>query len=165
MNYRYLDSPFGRVLIAGHEMGLTWFAFARGRQRSTPLRDWIEAKRDPLLRETKQQLDAYFGGKLARFDLALDPQGTEFQKRVWKKLVAIPAGKTVSYTELARRVGRPTAFRAVGAANGQNPISVIIPCHRVVGKNGDLTGYGGGLETKRRLLELEQCMTEKRSAR
>ncbi len=164
MKYRYIDSPFGRVLIAGDEKGLTWLAFARGRQRSTPLPDWVEANRDALLRETKRQLDAYFTGKSDCFDLPLDPRGTEFQQRVWRKLVAIPFGKTVSYTELARRVGRPRAFRAVGAANGQNPVSVIIPCHRVLGKNGDLTGYGGGLETKRRLLELEQCTTEKCSA-
>lgn len=165
MKYRQIDSPFGRVLIAGGEQGLTWLAFARGRQRSTPLPDWIEASRDGLLRETKRQLDAYFAGKCDRFDLPLNPHGTDFQKSVWKKLVAIPCGKTVSYTELARRVGRPGAFRAVGAANGQNPISVIIPCHRVLGKNGDLTGYGGGLDTKRRLLELERCTTEKRFAR
>lgn len=165
MNYRYIDSPFGRVLIAGDEKGLTWVAFVRGRQRSTPLTEWVEAKRDALLRETQRQLDAYFAGRSAGFDLPLDPRGTVFQRRVWRKLVAIPFGKTISYTDLARRVGRPTAIRAVGAANGQNPVSVIIPCHRVLGKNGDLTGYGGGLETKRRLLELERCTMEKRSAR
>ena len=98
-------------------------------------------------------------------DLPLAPQGTAFQKRVWKKLISIPYGKTISYSELARRIGRPDTFRAVGAANGQNPISVIIPCHRVLGKNGDLTGYGGGLATKRGLLELERCTKQKRSER
>jgi methylated-DNA-[protein]-cysteine S-methyltransferase len=144
-------------LIAGDEKGLTWLAFARGRQRSTPLPEWVAASGDALLSETQRQLDAYFAGKIARFDLPLNPRGTEFQKRVWKTLVAIPFGQTISYTELAQRVGRPTAIRAAGAANGQNPVSVIIPCHRVLGKNGDLTGYGGGLDAKRRLLELEGC--------
>ncbi len=165
MKYRYLDSAFGRVLVAGDGDSLRWLSFTRSRQKATSLSEWTEDNRNTLLREAGRELDAYFAGKRERFDLPLDPQGTAFPKRVWKKLVSIPYGKTVSYSELARRIGRPGAFRAVGAANGQNPISVIIPCHRVLGKNGDLTGYGGGLDMKRRLLELERWSKEKRSER
>ena len=165
MNYRYFDSPFGRILIAGDGESLQWLSFTRGRQKATSLSKWTQNDRDAVLRETARQLDQYFAGKRKLFELPLDPPGTQFQRRVWRKLVAIPYGKTLSYSELARRVGKPEAFRAVGAANGQNPISVIIPCHRVLGKNGDLTGYGGGLPLKRRLLELEGCTTGKRSAR
>ena len=165
MKYRYLDSPFGRVLVAGDGDSLQWLSFTTGRQKATSLSEWTEDNRDTLLREAGRELEAYFAGKRERFDLPLAPQGTAFQKRVWKKLVSIPYGKTVSYSELARRIGRPGAFRAVGAANGQNPISVIIPCHRVLGKNGDLTGYGGGLDVKRRLLELERWSNESRSER
>lgn len=165
MNYRFVESPFGRALVAGDGESLRWLAFTRGRPKARSFSTWTEDDRDPLLREAERQLDAYFAGKRERFELPLDPQGTEFQKRVWTELVAIPYGETVSYSELARRLGRPRAFRAVGAANGQNPISVIIPCHRIVGKSGDLTGYGGGLDVKRSLLELERCTKEKRSAR
>jgi len=165
MKYRFLDSRFGRVLVAGDGDSLQWLSFTTGRQKATSLSEWIEDNRNTLLREAGRELDAYFAGKRERFDLPLEPQGTAFQKRVWKKLVSIPYGKTVSYSELARRIGCPGAFRAVGAANGQNPISVIIPCHRVLGKNGDLTGYGGGLDMKRRLLELERCTNEDRSER
>jgi methylated-DNA-[protein]-cysteine S-methyltransferase len=165
MNYRFVDSPFGRVLVAGDGDSLQWLSFTRGRQKAESFSQWTENRRDAVLREAERQLDAYFKGKREQFDLPLDPRGTPFQKKVWKKLVSIPYGKTVTYSELARRVGRPEAFRAVGAANGQNPISVIIPCHRVLGKNGDLTGYGGGLHTKQRLLDLERCTKEKRSAR
>lgn len=165
MKYRYLKSPFGRVLVAGDGDSLQWLSFTRGRQKATSLSEWTEDNRDALLREAGRELAAYFAGKRERFELPLEPQGTEFQKRVWKKLVSIPYGKTLSYGELARRIGRPEAPRAVGAANGQNPISVIIPCHRLIGKNGDLTGYGGGLDMKRGLLELERCTTEKRSTR
>ena len=165
MKYRYLDSPFGRVLVAGDGDSLQWLSFTRGRQKATSLSEWTEDNRNNLLREAGRELDAYFAGKRERFALPLEPQGTAFQKRVWKKLVSIPYGKTVSYSELARRIGRSGAYRAVGAANGQNPISVIVPCHRVLGKNGDLTGYGGGLDMKRRLLELERRTKEKRSER
>jgi len=165
MKYRYLDTRFGRVLVAGDGDRLQWLSFTTGRQKATSLSEWTEDNRNTLLRETGRELEAYFAGKRERFDLPLAPQGTAFQKRVWKKLVSITYGKTVSYSELARRIGRPDAFRAVGAANGQNPISVIIPCHRVLGKNGDLTGYGGGLDRKRRLLELERRTKEKRAER
>jgi len=111
---------------------------------------------DPLLRRAAHQLDEYFAGTLQTFDLPLRPQGTEFQQAVWKALQDIPYGETASYGELARKIGQPTASRAVGLANGRNPISIVIPCHRVVGANGSLVGYGGGVERKRTLLDLEQ---------
>jgi methylated-DNA-[protein]-cysteine S-methyltransferase len=109
----------------------------------------------PPLAEARRQLDAYFAGELREFDLLLAPEGSAFQMSVWRELRRIPYGDTISYGELARRVGDPTKARAVGAANGRNPLPVIVPCHRVIGADGSLTGFGGGLERKRRLLELE----------
>jgi len=109
----------------------------------------------PVVRETMRQLAAYFAGELMEFDLPLAPKGTDFQKGVWKALVEIPYGETRSYSEIAQRVGKPAAMRAVGAANGRNPIGIIVPCHRVIGSSGKLVGYGGGLPMKRMLLDLE----------
>ena len=109
----------------------------------------------PVVRDTLRQLAAYFAGERMKFDLPLDPKGTEFQRAVWKALVGIPYGETRSYSEIARTIGRPAAVRAVGAANGSNPIAIIVPCHRVIGASGKLVGYGGGLPMKRMLLELE----------
>jgi methylated-DNA-[protein]-cysteine S-methyltransferase len=114
---------------------------------------------DPLLDELAQQLRAYFAGARRRFDLPLDPQGTPFQKRVWQHLETIPFGVTQSYRQVADAIGTPQAVRAVGAANGANPIPIVIPCHRVIGSGGRLTGYGGGLPLKKRLLELEGAWT------
>lgn len=110
---------------------------------------------DDLFREAAKQLRAYFAGELTEFDLPLAPAGTQFQQRVWAELQKIPYGSTINYGELARRVGNPKAARAAGAANGSNPISIIIPCHRVIGSNNHLTGYGGGIERKRFLLDFE----------
>jgi methylated-DNA-[protein]-cysteine S-methyltransferase len=109
----------------------------------------------PVVRETLRQLAAYFSGELRDFDLPLDPHGTEFQRAVWRALLEIPYGETRSYSEIAQRVGRPAAVRAVGSANGSNPIAIIVPCHRVIGASGKLVGYGGGLPMKRMLLDLE----------
>ena len=108
-------------------------------------------------KEPIRQLQAYFAGELENFDLPLGPQGTPFQQKVWNELCRIPYGQTISYGELAKRIGNPNASRAVGLANGSNPIPILIPCHRVIGSSGKLVGYGGGLELKRRLLELEGC--------
>jgi methylated-DNA-[protein]-cysteine S-methyltransferase len=113
----------------------------------------------PLLREAGNQLAAYFAGKLRQFDLPLEMKGTDFQLRVWNLLIQIPYGQTRSYGDLARALGAPAAVRAVGAANGANPIAIVVPCHRVIGSNGTLTGYGGGLPLKRHLLELESSQT------
>jgi methylated-DNA-[protein]-cysteine S-methyltransferase len=120
----------------------------------TPL--GAENERNPLLRETVRQLESYFARDLRCFELELDMAGTEFQKRVWLQLLTIPYGETCSYSELARGIGSPAAVRAVGAANGANPIPIVVPCHRLIGSSGRLVGYGGGLPLKRRLLELER---------
>ena len=126
-----------------------------------PLPEWepVSAGRPGVLRDLQQQLNAYFAGQLRDFEIPLDPQGTDFQRSVWEGLRAIPYGQSVSYGVLAERVGRPTAARAVGAANGRNPIPIVIPCHRVIGSSGRLTGFGGGLATKQALLELEAGQT------
>jgi O-6-methylguanine DNA methyltransferase len=114
-----------------------------------------ESPSNPLLREAASQLRAYFGGELRDFDLTLDMQGTGFQKRVWAELLHIPYGETRSYSDVAKVIGEPKAVRAVGAANGRNPVPIVVPCHRVIGAGGSLTGYGGGLPLKRFLLDLE----------
>jgi methylated-DNA-[protein]-cysteine S-methyltransferase len=120
-------------------------------------------RRDPVLTAARRQLDAYFAGKLTEFDLPLAPAGTVFQTGVWDELQRIPYGTTISYAELAGRVGRPGHFRAVGSANGRNPISIIVPCHRVLGSNGSLTGYGGGIDRKRWLLDHEAAVAATRA--
>ncbi len=116
----------------------------------------MEEKNTELLQEVKRQLEEYFSGRLQDFDLPLKPKGTDFQKQVWKALLTIPYGETKSYGDIAKQIGKEKAVRAVGGANHVNPISIVIPCHRVIGKNGNLTGYGGGLEVKEKLLELER---------
>jgi methylated-DNA-[protein]-cysteine S-methyltransferase len=121
-------------------------------------------KKSPILARAAKQLAEYFAGKRNRFELALAPEGTAFQRRVWDALLEIPLGATRSYGEIAQRIGRPAASRAVGAANGRNPIAIIIPCHRVIGSNGALTGFGGGLPAKTFLLKHEHALPEKRSA-
>lgn len=147
--YTYVDTPIGSILIAGDGNAIieTYFAGAQ------PKPDWI--RDDDGLREAADQLRAYFGGERQSFDLPLAPRGTEFQLSVWNALQRIPYGQTTTYSTIAERIGRPAAIRAVGAANGANPIPIIIPCHRVIGANGSLTGFGGGLDVKRQLLALE----------
>ena len=149
------QSPLGPMIVAATDSGLAglWF----GGQRHLPdCTAWPQAPRHPLLLEAIAQLDDYFAGRRTRFDLPLDLQGgTEFQQSVWQALLAIPAGGTTSYGDISLRVGRPAAVRAVGAAVGRNPLSIVVPCHRVVGSNGALTGYAGGIERKSALLELE----------
>ena len=147
-------SPLGPLLLVGTEDALTSIWLPSGRDRLEPDPDWIES--GAPFAEAVRQLDAYFAGRLRQFDLRLAPRGTAFQQQVWQALLDIPYGETVSYGELARRIGRPAAVRAVGAANGQNPLSIVIPCHRVIGSDGRLVGYGGGLPAKSALLALEQ---------
>ena len=151
--HTYTDSPIGSLLLAGDGENLHTLGFPGGKMQRRHEPGWVEDAA-PFARAI-EQLRAYFAGELERFDLPLAPAGTEFQRKVWAALLDIPYGETRSYGELARRIGNDKASRAVGAANGQNPIPVIIPCHRVVGSDGSPTGFGGGLETKRRLLELE----------
>lgn len=115
----------------------------------------IKTNETELIKETKRQVDEYFAGKIKNFDLPLELEGTEFQQSVWNALQNIPYGETCSYAEIAKNIGRPKAYRAVGMANNKNPISIIIPCHRVIGKNGKMVGYGGGIDIKRHLLDIE----------
>jgi methylated-DNA-[protein]-cysteine S-methyltransferase len=149
------DSPLGRMLLARTDKGLAGVWFDAQRWHPEPF-DAPERPDDPLLQEAARQLGEYFAGTRADFDLPLDLQGTPFQQSVWQALLAIDAGATQSYAEVARRVGSPQAVRAVGAAVGRNPVSLIVPCHRVVGTDGSLTGYAGGLDRKRALLALER---------
>jgi methylated-DNA-[protein]-cysteine S-methyltransferase len=152
--FAQIESPLGPLLLAADETGLRSIDFVNGRRPVSPDAAWYE---DPaFLSEPVRQLRAYFAGDLETFDLPLAPAGTTFQLAVWCNLCEIPYGKTISYGELARRLGNPKACRAVGLANGSNPIPIVIPCHRVIGSNGKLTGYGGGLLLKEKLLALER---------
>ena len=154
VRYSTIESPIGPLLLAADEMGLRRVEFMNGKRSVRPDPAW---KCDAaFFRNVTNQLQAYFAGELKIFDLKLAPEGTSFQLEVWRKLREIPYGETISYGELARRVGNSKASRAVGLANGSNPIPVIVPCHRVIGSNGKLTGYGGGLEIKEKLLALER---------
>ena len=154
--YTHCPSPLGPLRLVSDGAALTGL-FLTASQHAPPLGpDWTEADDALPFPEARRQLAAYFAGALAAFDLPLAPRGTPFQQRVWAELRRIPAGETVSYGALARRLGRPGAARAVGLANGRNPIFLVIPCHRVVGAKGQLVGYGGGLERKAALLALEQ---------
>ncbi|MDF1765808.1 MAG: methylated-DNA--[protein]-cysteine S-methyltransferase [Gammaproteobacteria bacterium] len=151
--YSYLETPIGTLLLAGDGEALSLLGFPEGKMRRRHESGWH--RDDDVFTVARQQLSEYFAGEREVFDIKLAPQGTEFQLAVWQALRKIPYGETWSYGELAASIGKPTASRAVGAANGTNPIPVIIPCHRVIGASGKLTGFGGGLETKERLLEIE----------
>lgn len=152
IHYRTIDSPIGPLTLAGRGSVLTNLRMVD--QTYEPSRaDWILDHE--VFTDAADQLKAYFAGELTGFEIELDLGGTEFQQRVWKALLTIPYGETRTYGELAAQIGVPGAARAVGLANGHNPISIIVPCHRVIGAGGKLTGYGGGLDRKRTLLELE----------
>ncbi len=154
MYYTYLDTPIGELLLAGDRHALQELGFPDGPKRRRAQPGW--ELRDAIFGEAKTQLCEYFSGSIRSFSLAIKPNGTPFQLGVLDELQKIPYGATVSYGEIAARLGRPKAMRAVGAANGRNPIPVIIPCHRVIGSNGQLTGFGGGIPTKKALLKLER---------
>ncbi len=154
MSYCLLESPVGNILIAGDQRGLKLINFQEGPKAQAADPKWREDSQFFL--GAIQQLNSYFNGRLTQFRLPLAPEGTPFQMKVWKALKRIPYGKTVSYGEIAKWIGNPKASRAVGAANGQNPLSIIIPCHRVIGQSGDLVGYGGGLSIKKTLLDHER---------
>jgi methylated-DNA-[protein]-cysteine S-methyltransferase len=153
--YAKTPSPVGELTLVASEAGLVAILWEDDDPARVRLGEPVEDRDHPVLRETARQLGEYFVGRRQAFDLPLDFRGTDFQKDVWAALLAIPFGETRSYAEIARAVGRPTAFRAVGAANGKNPISIVAPCHRVIGANGTLTGFAGGIEAKRHLLALE----------
>jgi len=153
LSYTWFASPVGPLLLAGSRDRLNYLSFASGRHAVAVDPDWVQE--DSSFEEPVRQLRQYFAGERKVFSLPLAPAGTEFQQAVWSELHRIPYGETISYKELAQRIGKPKAVRAVGAANGANPIPIIIPCHRVVGNDGSLTGFGGGLPLKKRLLALE----------
>jgi len=159
--YDLCESPHGQMLLVadGERLSGAWFV---ERQKYVPGIDpeWRRDARHAPLRQAKRELAEYFGGERKRFETALAPEGTPFQRSVWKAICTVGFGETISYGELARRAGYAGSARAAGAATGRNPISIIVPCHRIVGSNGDLTGYGGGLDRKRALLALESGVPE-----
>lgn len=150
---RHVPSPVGPLTLAGHRGRLRHLRMVD--QTHEPSREGWELD-DDAFGDAVDQLDAYFAGTLVEFDLDLDLVGTDFQRRVWKALLTIPYGETRSYGQIAVQIGSPNASRAVGLANGHNPIGIIVPCHRVIGANGSLTGYGGGLDRKKKLLDMEK---------
>lgn len=152
--FEIYDSPIGELLLVATEDSLMEIRFEEERRARDIPPHWRQG--GTLCSMAVDQLAAYFAGERQTFELPLSPQGTTFQQLVWKALQDIPYGETISYGELAKRINRPNAFRAVGAANGQNPLPIVIPCHRVIGSNGTLTGYGGGLPRKETLLKLER---------
>jgi methylated-DNA-[protein]-cysteine S-methyltransferase len=158
--YKTMPSPIGELRLVASDRGLAailWENKMPDRARSQATKQDVD---HPVLLETQRQLKEYFAGKRKAFDLQLDFVGTDFQKRVWNALLRIPFGETRTYGEVAKQLGNANAMRAVGAANGQNPIPIVAPCHRVIGASGALIGFGGGLETKAYLLNLERGMTE-----
>ena len=154
MYYDIIESPISPILLAGNEEGLKHLVFLKSKDNIKIPDDWIENKE--FFMETSRQLEAYFSGKLNSFDMKLAPEGTEFQKSVWDALKEIPYGETRTYKDIAISIGKPKAYRAVGLANNRNPIAIIVPCHRVIGADGKLTGYAGGLDIKEFLLKLEE---------
>ncbi|MFI3245511.1 MAG: methylated-DNA--[protein]-cysteine S-methyltransferase [Ferrimonas sp.] len=156
MNYYYseLASPLGPILLVASKQGVHHIHLQAGTQPQPILPTW--QRDDQQLALVRQQLTEYFAGERRLFCLPLAPSGTDFQQQVWRALQQIPYGTTASYGEIARAIGRPKAVRALGAANGKNPLAIVIPCHRVIGANGSLTGYAGGLSLKQQLLQLEQ---------
>ncbi len=154
-SYKTMKSPVGRLKLVASDRGLAAILWENDDPKRVRLAPLVEDKNQPILLETERQLKDYFAGKLRKFSLKFDFAGTEFQKAVWRALAAIPFGETRTYGEIAKQIGRPKAVRAVGAANGKNPVSIIVPCHRVIGSNGKLTGFAGGLETKAALLGIE----------
>ncbi|MGY8839992.1 methylated-DNA--[protein]-cysteine S-methyltransferase [Candidatus Njordibacter sp. Uisw_039] len=157
LEYTYMETPVGQLMLAGEGEVLHHLSFPSGKMCFKPKPDWDYHA--AAFKQTRHQIDDYFAGQLKRFDLALAPSGTEFQMQVLGALQKIPFGQMRSYKDIAEAIGRPNSMRAVGAANGRNPIPLIIPCHRVVGADGSLTGFGGGLDAKAFLLRLEGAIS------
>lgn len=151
-----IESPVGKLKLVASNEGLVAVLWQNDRPSRVRLGELVENDCHPILLKAERQLGEYFAGKRKEFSVPLDMRGTPFQKNVWEALLAIPFGETRSYGQLAKQLGNPNATRAVGAANGRNPLSIIVPCHRVIGSTGKLTGFGGGLETKAHLLSLEE---------
>ena len=157
--YKVVESPVGKLTLVASDVGLAAILWESDDGRRVPLTLEEEAPGHRVLLEAERQLAEYFSGRRRAFTVQLDVVGTPFQKKVWQALLTIPFGETRSYAEIARQIGSPRAVRAVGAANGRNPLSIVAPCHRVIGSSGKLTGFAGGLETKARLLALEGSVT------
>ena len=154
--YKTIESPIGKLKLVASDKGLVAILWEKDSPRRVRLDELVAEEQHPVLVETARQLGQYFAGKRKTFSIALDMRGTRFQKDVWEALLAIPFGETRSYGQLAKQLGNPRASRAVGAANGRNPVSIIVPCHRVIGSSGKLTGFAGGLDAKAHLLGLEK---------
>ena len=159
--YKVIDSPVGKLKLVASDAGLVAVLWENDKPNRVRLSDLTESANHPILTQAERQLTDYFAGKRKEFSVPLDMRGTPFQKNVWEALLSIPFGETRSYGQLAKQLGNPGAMRAVGAANGKNPISIVVPCHRVIGTNGKLTGFAGGLKTKEHLLKLEASSTAK----
>ncbi|MDE1991756.1 MAG: methylated-DNA--[protein]-cysteine S-methyltransferase [Rhizobiaceae bacterium] len=157
-----VDSPVGKLTLVARPFGLAAILWENDRPGRVRLNITSENSKQPILAQTRQELEEYFAGDRSVFDVPLDFVGTDFQKQVWQALRTIPFGETRSYGQIARQIGAPKAVRAVGAANGRNPVSIIMPCHRVIGSTGDLTGFAGGLDRKLYLLELEKIPHHRR---
>jgi methylated-DNA-[protein]-cysteine S-methyltransferase len=160
--YMYLASPLGRILLTADAGSLDGLYFVGQKYQAVPGSDWTEDRGSALFAQAQLQLAQYFAGERARFELPLAPAGTPFQESVWRALGTIPCGTTVTYGALAQSLGAPRSVRAAAAAVGRNPISIVVPCHRVVGRDGSLTGYAGGLDRKRALLGLEGATAVRR---
>lgn len=154
--YKIIESPVGKLKLVASDQALVAVLWEKDGPRRVPLSELVADDRHPVLVKAERQLDEYFSGKRKKFSVALEMRGTPFQKAVWEALTAIPFGETRSYGQLAQQLGNPRATRAVGAANGRNPVSIIVPCHRVIGSSGKLTGFAGGLAVKAQLLNLER---------
>ncbi|MFL9982406.1 methylated-DNA--[protein]-cysteine S-methyltransferase [Paraburkholderia sediminicola] len=162
--YKLMNSPVGELKLVANGNRLAAILWENDKPNRVRLPERVEADERPILIETERQLNEYFAGTRDRFDLELDFQGTDFQKKVWAALLTIPFGETRSYSDIATQIGNINAVRAVGAANGRNPISIVAPCHRVIGASGDLTGFAGGLANKMFLLSLEAGQTSLEAA-
>ena len=154
--YSNINSPLGELMLVADDSALTGLYFAGCDHVPAVIDDWTLDAQHPVLQQTSKQLHQYFAGKRTSFSIPMRFTGTDFQKRVWAEIARIPYGKTISYTHLAERAGTPHAIRAAGTTTGRNPVSIVIPCHRVVGKDGGMCGFAGGLQRKQHLLELER---------
>ena len=156
LSCKVMESPVGKLQLIASDKALVAILWENDKPQRVRLNDLVANDQHPVLVETERQLKEYFAGKRKKFSVALDMRGTRFQKDVWEALLTVPFGETRSYAQLAKQLGNPRATRAVGAANGRNPVSIIVPCHRVIGSSGKLTGFAGGLEVKAHLLNLEK---------
>jgi methylated-DNA-[protein]-cysteine S-methyltransferase len=155
LSFKFIESPIGRLKLVASDEGLVAILWENDRPRRVRLSEPVEQLEHPILVRTEKELGEYFAGKRNAFTVPLDMRGTSFQKQVWDALLGIPFGETRTYGQLANQLGNPKATRAVGAANGRNPLAILVPCHRVIGSSGKLTGFAGGLEAKAHLLKLE----------